>query len=88
MTLRRMRKWLTSMAAREGVGLKREQLTTTASTSVGAHPASASASSTAPNMTSSASLRARSMEGTGGVACMASGRYVSSPMPPFATIFS
>ena len=59
-------KWLTSIAASEGVGLNSEQFTTTQSTSVALRLAAASASLTAVNMTISASSLARAIEGTGG----------------------
>ena len=80
--------WLTSIAASDGVGLNSEQLTTTQSMSVDLRLAAASASLTAENITISASSRAKAIEGTGGEACMASGKYVWSPNPPFITILS
>jgi len=78
----------TTMAAREGVGQKREQLTMTASTWAGATPDVARASVTVPLSTISASARAADSVGAGGEACMAGGRYVASPRPPAAAIFS
>ena len=79
---------LTSMAARDGVGQKMEQLTMRQSMEAGVNPVLASAASTTSNMTISASSRHAAMvTRQGGGACMMAGMAASSPTPDVSITF-
>ncbi|KAJ0607974.1 hypothetical protein HanPSC8_Chr03g0106421 [Helianthus annuus] len=78
---------LTIMELNDGVGLNRLQFTTKIPISFGLTLVDLNRLSRAPNITSSASFLAAAIEGTGGMLCRASGRYVSSPRPDLSKIF-